>query len=250
MAETRGAGGSSVVKVLPSITNQGYFTEYFLSYRLDAGLDGLYKHWDAAEREGYATARSRVKGLSAAMAKHRVDAASASPGNSDGDDRLDLGLIPTGAVGALRQLNDSILRALGWEPERGGTVTLTSGGQMIHVPVAHRCATPSGTLLLALDGVFCTDPSKVVAGKETPAGTLLEPIQVGDKPEGITALEAAQLIFTADEPPNYLLICSGGAITLLDRDRWGEGVFLGADLDDAVARGDARPSSVPPWRRG
>ena len=34
---------------------------------------------------------------------------------------------------------------------------------------------------------------------------------------------------------------SGGAITLLDRDRWGEGISLGANLDDALARHDVKP---------
>jgi hypothetical protein len=80
----------------------------------------------------------------------------------------------------------------------------------------------------------------VVADKIAPSGALLDPVMIGDKVEASTVLEAAQLIFTADDPPNYLLICSGGAVTLLDRERWGEGVVLGADLDDAVARGDTK----------
>ncbi|MBM3673032.1 MAG: hypothetical protein FJW86_12755, partial [Actinobacteria bacterium] len=70
--------------------------------------------------------------------------------------------------------------------------------------------------------------------------TLLHPVRLGDKPEGRTVLEAAQLIFTADDPPTYILVCSGGCVTILDRDRWGEGVHLGVNLDDAVARGDNR----------
>ena len=34
---------------------------------------------------------------------------------------------------------------------------------------------------------------------------------------------------------------SFNGITLLDRDRWGEGISLGANLDDALARHDVKP---------
>lgn len=239
MVRSSSTGASE--KSFPAVVNQGYFSEYFLAYRLDAGLGDLYKGWEAAERNGDRTPRSRVRSLSTAFDKYRAEAAFASPDVEDSESRLDLGLLPSDAVAALRDLNDEVLKALGWEPERGESVSLISGEKTVHVPVALRCDTPSGLLLLGLDTVFATDPTTVVADKTAPAGTLLDPVTVGEKAEASTVLEAAQLIFTADNPPSYLLICSGGAITLLDRERWGEGVFLGADLDDAVARGDARP---------
>ena len=43
-------------KQLPSITNRGYFSDYFLAYRLDVGLADLYKRWDEAEKVGEPTA--------------------------------------------------------------------------------------------------------------------------------------------------------------------------------------------------
>jgi hypothetical protein len=239
MARRSNAAGSAE-KTLPAIVNQGYFSDYFLSYRLDVGLDDLYRRWDAAERNGDLTARTRVRSLSAAFDKFRVDAVLTSPDTQDSDARLALALLPIDGVAALRDLNDAILSTLGWVPRRDATVTLTSGDKTLHVPVAHRCDTASGLVLLAVDAVFATDPTTIVADKAAAPGTLLEPVRVGDKAEGRTVLEAAQLIFTADDPPSYLLICSGGSITLLDRDRWGEGVFLAADLDDAVARNDNR----------
>ncbi len=231
---------ASAEKNLPSIVNQSYFSDYFLSYRLDAGLDDLYKRWDAAEREGDRTARTRVRGLSNAFDKFRVDAALTSPDNETDDGRLDLGLLSPDSIAALRDLNDEVLMALGWTPNRGETVVLTSGDKTIEISAAHACETSTGLLLVAIDAVFATDPATVVANKTAAPGTLLDPVRVGDKSEGRTALEAAQLIFTADEPPNYVLIASGGSITLLDRDRWGEGVFLAANLDDAIARNDDR----------
>lgn len=230
----------STEKQLPSIANHGYFSDYFLGYRLDAGLDELYKRWDAAERNGDATARTRVRSLSTAFDKHRAEAANTAPDLADNDTRLALSTLHADDLAALTDLNDAVLTALGWSPTGDETVTLTSGEKVVHVPVAHRCDTTTGLLLVALGTVFATDPATVVADKTAAPGTLLHPVRLGDKPEGRTVLEAAQLIFTADDAPSYILVCSGGAVTLLDRDRWGEGVHLGANLDDAVARGDNR----------
>lgn len=230
----------STEKQLPSIANRGYFSDYFLGYRLDAGLDDLYERWDAAERNGDLTARTRVRSLSTAFDKHRAEAANTAPDLADNDTRLALGTLHADDLAALTDLNDAVLTALGWTPTRDETVTLTSGEKVVHIPVAHRCDTATGLLLVALGTVFATDPATVVADKTAASGTLLHPVRLGDKPEGRTVLEAAQLIFTADDAPSYILVCSGGAVTLLDRDRWGEGVHLGANLDDAVARGDNR----------
>lgn len=229
---------ASAEKHLPSIANRGYFSDYFLTYRLDAGLGDLYKQWDNAEKHGDPTARTRVRSLATAFDKHRADAAATAPDLADNDTRLNLGDLSADDTESLIDLNDAVLDALGWSPTRSEPVELTSGDKTVQVAVAHRCDTSSGLLLLALDAVFATDPATVVADKAAATGTLLQPVRLGDKPRGRTALEAAQLIFTADEPPAYLLICSGAAITLLDRDRWGEGVYLGANLDDAVARAD------------
>lgn len=230
----------STEKPLPSIANHGYFSDYFLAYRLDAGLDNLYKQWNEAEKRGAPTPRTRVRSLSGAFDKHRADAAATAPDLANNDTRLNLGGLHPDDTQALIGLNDAVLDALGWSPVRDRPVELTSGDKTVHVPVAHRCETASGLLLLALDAVFATDPATVVADRAAATGTLLKPLRLGDTQSGRTALEAAQLIFTADEPPAYLLICSGAAITLLDRDRWGEGVYLGANLDDAVGRADTR----------
>jgi hypothetical protein len=179
-----------------------------------------------------------LRSLSTAFDKHRAEAANTAPDLADNDTRLNLGA-PHRRPRALTDLNDAILTALGWTPpETRRRPHLRRQG--VHVPVAARCDTATGLLLVALDTVFATDPATVVADKTAAPGTLLQPVRLGDKPEGRTVLEATQLIFTADDAPSYILVCSGGSITLLDRDRWGEGVYLGADLDNAVARGDDR----------
>jgi len=228
-------------KSLPSVVNHGYFSDFFLAYRLDAGLADLYRTWDTREHEGEATSRTRLRSLGKTFDRNRVDALLTAPDAPDAGDRLGLKLLSVPGVSAVKALNDDLLTALGWTPDRSEPTVLTSGEHEITVPSVLRCETPSGLLLLAVDAVFGTDPAAVVAGKAAPEGRLLDPVLVAGKPEGRAANEAAQLIFTADDPPSYLLICMGGGLVLLDRDRWGEGVYLGVNLDDAVARNDSRP---------
>ena len=228
-------------KSLPSVVNHGYFSDFFLAYRLDAGLADLYRTWDTREHEGEPTSRTRLRSLGKSFDRNRVDALLTAPDALDAGDRLSLKLLSVPGVAAVKALNDDLLTALGWTPDRSEQTVLTSGEHEITVPSVLRCETPSGLLLVAFDAVFGTDPAAVVTGKAAPEGRLLDPVLVAGKPEGRTATEAAQLIFTADEPPSYLLICTGGGLVLLDRDRWGEGVYLGVNLDDAVARNDSRP---------
>lgn len=248
--QTRHATESTGDSSYPGIVNQGYVSDYFLAYRLDAGLADLYSRWDERERNGDRTPRLAIRSLSAQLAKHRPDAAATGPDaaraetdlfetSRTDDTPIDVATLPREAVEAQAALNDAVLEAFGWSPDHE-RMTLMSGDTPIEVPVLHRCDTASGLLLVALGGVFATEPTAVVASKDAPAGTLLDPVTTGNRVLARTALEAAQVIFTAEEAPSYVLICSGGAITLLDRDRWGEGVLLGANLDDALSRADHR----------
>ena len=230
-------------KQIPSLANRGYFSDYYLAHRLDAGLSDLYARWEELDKQGELNERTRARNLTVPFGTYRADAALTAP---DADlldaGTLDLGELHADAKGALLALNDAILTALGWAPDRDADpLMLTTGDKSVTVPAAHIATTPTGVLLVALDTVFATDPAAVIATKATPAGRLVEPVLLNDKPAGRTALEAAQLIFTADDAPSYLLLVSGGAITLLDRERWGEGISIGANLDDALARHDARP---------
>ena len=172
---------TSTEKELPAIANRGYFSDFFLGYRLDAGLDDLYKQWAEAEKRGDPTPRTRVRSLSTAFDKHRADAAATAPDLADNDTRLNLGALDPDDTASLVDLNDAVLDALGWSPARDEPVELTSGDKTVHVPVAHRCGTASGLLLLALDAVFATDPATVVAGKAAAAGTLLRPVRLGTR---------------------------------------------------------------------
>jgi hypothetical protein len=224
----------------PALVNQGYVSDYFLAYRLEAGLGDLYDRWTASERDGHPTPRTRLRGLTTALAKHRAEAAKTAPDDTEGlDTVLDLAGLDREAVAAQRELCAAVAEALGWKPD-GETLELTSGNAVLRVPAVHVRRTASGLLLVLLPTVFATDPAALVASKHAAAGTLLDPITAGDTLVARTALEAAQALFTADDAPDYLLLCAGGAVTLLDRARWGEGAFLGANLDDAASRADVR----------
>jgi hypothetical protein len=229
---------TQVAKSIDAIDNNGYFSDYFLAYRLDSGLEDLYKRWNELEREGEPTSRTKIRGLNSPMERFRSDAAQCSFQSSEGFDRGDF---PASAIEGLRSLNDALLAALGWEANNRQIIELISGDRKFSVPVASQAVTPSGLLLYALETVFATDPATVVAGRRSSAGALLDPITIGERAVAVTVLEAAQEIFSADQPPTYLLVVSGGSVVLLDRDRWGEGVYLGANIDDALARNDVRP---------
>jgi hypothetical protein len=224
----------------PALVNQGYVSDYFLAYRLEAGLGDLYDRWTTSERDGHPTPRTRLRGLTTALAKHRAEAAKTAPDDTEG---LDTALDPAGfdreALEAQRELCGAVAEALGWTPD-GEALELTAGNTVLRVEALHVRRTPSGLLLVLLPTVFATDPAALVASKHAAAGTLLDPIMAGDAPVARTALEAAQALFTVEDAPDYLLLCSGGAVTLLDRARWGEGAYLGANLDDAASRADVR----------
>ncbi|MCB0997335.1 MAG: hypothetical protein KDB21_19715 [Acidimicrobiales bacterium] len=148
-----------------------------MAYRPDVGLADLYKRWDEAEKVGEPTARTRVRSLSSAFDKHRPDAANTAPDLADNDTRLDLALLDSDDMDAPVDLNSAVLEALGWILDRHEELELTSGDKTITIPSARRCNTPSGLLLIGLDGVFATDPATVVADKTASTGTLLEPVR-------------------------------------------------------------------------
>lgn len=233
----------------PGIINQGYLSDYFLAYRLEAGLNELYRRWDERDKAGNPTPRTALRSLNSEYGRRRADAASTGvdgvhTGSRDPEDPaaetpIDVEALHGDAIDAQRGLNSAILTALGWTPQPTLQTLVVADAEVV-VPVLFHRETASGLLMLAIETVFATDPTMVMASKRAPSGTLLGAITAGDRTVARTALEAAQVIFTAEQPPAYLLVCSGGSITLLDRERWGEGVFIGANLDEAVARADHR----------
>src|SRR5262245_31603808 len=98
---------------LPALSNLGYFSDYYLAYRLETGLSDLYEDWTEAEKEGSPTPRTRLRKLSAAFSKHRAGAALTAPSEDDLDwsaqGELKTEDLPADGVRALLALNDSVL---------------------------------------------------------------------------------------------------------------------------------------------
>ena len=59
----RAAGGATTEKQIPSLANNGYFSDYYLAHRLDAGLSDLYARWDELDKQGEPNERTRVRNL-------------------------------------------------------------------------------------------------------------------------------------------------------------------------------------------
>ncbi len=53
-----------------------------------------------------------------------------------------------------------------------------------------------------------------------------------------SAVELVAHLFACDDPPRYVLVLAGGIVVLADRQKWGEGKYLAANLDDALGRND------------
>jgi hypothetical protein len=208
--------------IFDSIDNHGeYFSNHYLDVLLQGDLAGLRSRWDAAERHGEDTARTRLRGLARPFfaAKTRV-VESARLGDE------------------LLEMHDAVLVALGFPPARRD-YELERGGRPLTVPVAHACETHTGLLLVALDLGFAADVDEALDPGE--AGRLRQPLMAEDGRTRIrNGADAVSYLFAADEPPRYALLLAGGVVVLADRTKWAEGRFLAVNLDFALSRGDAR----------
>ena len=212
----------------PSIINRGeFFSNHYLDSVISSDLDDLRRRWDARERGDVPTGRARIKGMSREFYAARGAAVEAI-GTSRADD-------------AARALNDVILRALGFEPDRS-IWELTRAGEAVHVPIAHLSESSTGPLLIAVDAQFATNVDGLfgdLAAADTP--TLLGSVErPADKKSVRSVPDAIGEIFSTDEPPRYVLVAAGTTVLLGERARWTEGRFLAVDLDSALARNDAK----------
>ncbi|MEZ5234481.1 MAG: hypothetical protein R2749_17505 [Acidimicrobiales bacterium] len=98
----------------------------------------------------------------------------------------------------------------------------------------------TGLIVVALDAGLAADVDDLFddATDQAP-GSLLRPLwRVGDKKQVRSVADAVGELFACDEPPRYVLVCSGRLVLLAERARWAEGRFLAVDLDAALERND------------
>jgi hypothetical protein len=208
--------------IFDSLDNHGeYFSNHYLDVLLQGDLAGLRSRWDAAERRGEDTARTRLRGLAQPFfaAKTR--------------------LVETGRAGdELLELHDALLGALGFPAARHDH-ELQRGGRPFTVPAAHACQTHTGLLLVALDLGFAADVDEAL--DKGGASRLRQPLVAEDGRTRIRdAADAVSYLFAADDPPRYALLLAGGVVILADRAKWAEGRFLAVNLDLALSRRDTR----------
>ncbi|WP_409074487.1 DNA methyltransferase family protein [Micromonospora chalcea] len=210
-----------------ALTNRGeYLSAHYLAEILPTTLrGGLLKQWAEREKAGDQTPRTGLRGLRRPYFDAKTELAD--------DEFFD--------PERLRKLHQDVLRALGFEPQPQ-TITVERAGQEHQITVAHAELT-SAHGIVALDCGWAVDAE--AAQDPDDAGRLLAPVTLNGTETIDTGAKLASWIFAADDPkPRYVLILSGGVVTLADRTAWGEGRYLAVSLDTAYARNDDREYDV------
>jgi hypothetical protein len=209
-----------------ALTNRGeYLSAHYLAEVLPTALkSGLFKRWGEEEKAGRVTPRAGLR-------RFRRDYFNAKT------ELADLELFDPER---LRKLHNEILKQLGCDP-KPQTITVERAGQDHQIPVAHAdLATGHG--IVAVDCGWAVDTD--AAQDPTDGGRLLNPVALADGQTIEAGAKLASWLFAAVQPPRYVLILSGGVITLADRSVWGEGRYLAVSLDIAYGRNDDKELDV------
>ncbi|MDG4839852.1 class I SAM-dependent DNA methyltransferase [Micromonospora sp. WMMD967] len=210
-----------------SLTNRGeYLSAHYLAEILPTTLKGgLLKQWTEDEKSGRVTPRAGLRG----MRRTYFDA------------KTELTDVDFFDPERLRKQHQDVLRALGFDPQPQ-TITVERNAQEYEVHVAHAELTTAHGIV-ALDCGWAVDTE--AAQDPDGAGRLLDPLTLSSTETIETGAKLASLLFAADSPkPRYVLILSGGVVTLADRTVWGEGRYLAVSLDTAYARNDDKELDV------
>ncbi|MFY1632476.1 class I SAM-dependent DNA methyltransferase [Solwaraspora sp. WMMB335] len=211
-----------------ALTNRGeYLSPHYLAEVLPTTLKGgLLKRWAEEEKSGRVTPRAGLRG----MRRDYFDA------------RTELADTDLYDAERLRKLHDEVLRRLGFDPAPQ-LLTVERSGQDHEVRVAHAEVSSTGHGIVALDCGWAVDTD--AAQDPGGAGRLLDPFTPAGGETITTGQKLASWLFAAEQPNlRYVLILSGGVITLADRAVWGEGRYLAVSLDTAYARNDERELDV------
>ncbi|MFF4811005.1 class I SAM-dependent DNA methyltransferase [Micromonospora chersina] len=209
-----------------SLTNRGeYLSAHYLAEILPTTLKGgLLKQWTEDEKCGRVTPRAGLRGMRRAYFDAKTELAD--------DEFFD--------PERLRKLHRELLTALGFEPQPQ-TITVGRAGQEHQVAVAHTDLS-TGHGIVALDCGWAVDTE--AAQDPDDGGLLLDPVILPGNETITTGAKLASWLFATENPPRYVLILSGGVITLADRSAWGEGRYLAVSLDTAYARNDDKEYDV------
>ncbi|RUL95179.1 class I SAM-dependent DNA methyltransferase [Verrucosispora sp. FIM060022] len=210
-----------------SLTNRGeYLSAHYLAEILPTTLKSsdLVKGWIATEKAGGQTPRTGLRGLRRPYFDAKTELADEEFFDPE----------------RLRKLHQELLKALGFEPAPQ-TITVERAGHETEITVAH-AELGTGHGIVALDCGWAVDAE--AAQDPDAAGRLLAPVTLPGNETVTTGAKLASWLFAVEQPPRYVLILSGGVITLADRAAWGEGRYLAVSLDTAYARNDDREYDV------
>ncbi|MER6590363.1 class I SAM-dependent DNA methyltransferase [Micromonospora purpureochromogenes] len=209
-----------------SLTNRGeYLSAHYLAEILPTTLKGgLLKQWSEDEKANRVTPRAGLRG----MRRGYFDA------------KAELTDLDFFDPERLRKLHNDVLDALGFKPEPH-VISVERAGQEHEIRVAHaELTTAHGIVALDCGWAVDTDAAQDPDG----AGRLLDPLTLPGNESIETGAKLASWLFAADNPPRYVLLLSGGVVTLADRSVWGEGRYLAVSLDTSYARNDDKELDV------
>ncbi|MFX0594944.1 class I SAM-dependent DNA methyltransferase [Melissospora conviva] len=223
-----------------SLTNRGeYLSAHYVAEILPTTLKGgLVKQWSDREKAGKSTPRSGLRGLRRDYFKAKAELADIDSFDEQQHQEK------------LRELHQELLEALGYKPKpeqepelkpEPQTIMVERADQAYKVHVAHaELDTAHG--IVALDCGWAVDTE--AAQDPDGAGRLLDPVPLTGNEAIETGASLASWLFASENPPRYVLILSGGVITLADRATWGEGRYLAVSLDTLYARNDDKEYDV------
>ncbi|WP_346533781.1 class I SAM-dependent DNA methyltransferase [Micromonospora sp. DPT] len=225
-----------------SLTNRGeYLSAHYLAEILPTTLKGgLFKQWTETEKGGDGTPRTGLRSMRRPYfdAKAELTELKLFRPEVPEQEVADSDLIDPER---LRKLHDDLLERLGFKPVQRKVITVERAGQEHEIHVAHaELATAHGIVALDCGWAVDTDAAQDPDG----AGQLLDPVALAGNEIIETGAKLASWLFAADNPPRYVLLLSGGVVTLADRSVWGEGRYLAVSLDTAYARNDDKELDV------
>ncbi|WP_322779980.1 hypothetical protein [Frankia sp. Cas4] len=215
-----------------SLTNRG---EYLSAYYLGELLPGVLKkeylpRWTEAEKQTDArTPRAGIRALRRTYFDLKAEIVELMADDEAGADAEQDKL-----QAKLHELHDEVLRALAFSPRPAERSVIRAGTEHV-VAVAHA---EGGVVAIECGWATDTDAATEPDG----AGRLANPVDVDPRTRIEHGMALAGHLFALDDdPPRYVLILTGGVVTLADRLTWGEGRYLAVSLDVAFGRNDTRP---------
>ncbi|HTN99894.1 MAG TPA: hypothetical protein VL068_04395, partial [Microthrixaceae bacterium] len=140
-----------------SLTNRAeFFSDHYLDARLANDLGDLRAAWELARGRGEHTARSGLRSLAAPYFAAKANAVEATKSTR---------------ATAIQALNDHVLTALGFTPERTTLTLPQSGGtDDLIAQVAAKVESSTGLLLVAIDAGLAEDVDELFNDSEPAPG--------------------------------------------------------------------------------